>query len=347
MRIGIVYDVEDNCGVSIYTKKLISELKKKVKVNEIRLKSKMSSDYYKKMAQRANQNDLVHIQFDYPYFGKKLISGVYAPLFYEEINKPIVTTIHDLENYDKKSLKGAIIEKLRKMIERTVLIKSNAIIAEHKIIKKKIAGKAEKKKITVIPFPETKLKKIQKDRAKKLLKLEGKKILCIFGFISDQKDYSTVLNVLSDLNENYFLIIAGEEKNKNKLKIRKIKEEIMKKKLKNKVMFTGFVSEKKMPILFSAVDLFVLPYKSLTQSAVINLIISNNNKALASNLDYFKEMKKKYENMDCYSKENQLKAKIKKLMKKKISYSRKENEYKISTIVNKHLQVYKKVMSFN
>ena len=109
--------------------------------------------------------------------------------------------------------------------------------------------------------------KIGRDEAIATLGLApGKKNLLFFGLIRDYKGLDLLIDSLSGLTSEYQLIIAGEsygsfDKYEKQLAASPAKDRV-------KVM-NHYIDDSLVPILFSAADLLVLPYKSATQSGVI------------------------------------------------------------------------------
>jgi len=108
--------------------------------------------------------------------------------------------------------------------------------------------------------------KINRETAIRELGLEkGKKNILFFGLIRDYKGLDILIEAFSQLDDSYQLIIAGEpygsfdsyqalmDKSPNRERIK---------------LFTKYISDKEVPLFFSASDVCVLPYRSATQSGI-------------------------------------------------------------------------------
>lgn len=74
---------EPHCGTSEYAQDLMRGLgKAKTAVFPVFNTGPDSFSFYSKTAAELNQYSLLHVQFDFPRFGKIGISGVFAPFFF-------------------------------------------------------------------------------------------------------------------------------------------------------------------------------------------------------------------------------------------------------------------------
>ncbi|MDR2843212.1 MAG: glycosyltransferase [Candidatus Symbiothrix sp.] len=105
------------------------------------------------------------------------------------------------------------------------------------------------------------------EKAKTQLGLDiHKKTLLFFGLIRDYKGLDLLIEALSMLDDSYQLLVAGEvygsfDKYQTQIDNSPAKERIL--------LFNHYMEDKEVPVLFSAADVLVLPYKSATQSGVI------------------------------------------------------------------------------
>ena len=109
--------------------------------------------------------------------------------------------------------------------------------------------------------------RIPRNEAQKKLKIdETKKTLLFFGLIRDYKGLDLLIDAFSLLDESYQLIIAGEsygsfDKYQAQIDNCQGKERIK--------ILNRYIDDDEVPVLFSASDILVLPYKSATQSGVV------------------------------------------------------------------------------
>ncbi|MDR0733918.1 MAG: glycosyltransferase [Dysgonamonadaceae bacterium] len=94
----------------------------------------------------------------------------------------------------------------------------------------------------------------------------SKKTLLFFGLIRDYKGLDLLIRAMSFLDDSYQLLIAGESYGD----FGKYRQLIEASPAKNRIQVRNqYISDDEVPILFSAADVLILPYKSATQSGVI------------------------------------------------------------------------------
>lgn len=137
----------------------------------------------------------------------------------------------------------------------------------------------------LLPLPVFSLfgEKIDKDKAKKNLKLSDKKNLLFFGFIRDYKGLDVLIEAFSIVRKtlDVKLIVAGEfyEPEEKYIKL------IQKHKLEEAVILKkDFIPTTDVKYYFSASDAVVLPYKSATQSGIVQVAVNFCVPVIATNV---------------------------------------------------------------
>lgn len=127
----------------------------------------------------------------------------------------------------------------------------------------------------LLPLPVFSLfgESVDKDEAKKFLKLIDKRIVLFFGFIRDYKGLDVLIEAFSLVRKelDVKLIVAGEfyETEEKYLKL------IEKHKLENAIILKkDFIPTSEVKHYFSASDAVVLPYKSATQSGIVQVAVN-------------------------------------------------------------------------
>jgi len=123
---------------------------------------------------------------------------------------------------------------------------------------------------------------VEKAEAKSHLNIIAEKIILFFGFIRDYKGLDTLVLAISKLkNKNVKLLVAGEFYS-NKEKYLKI---IQDNNLNDSVILkTDFIPTKDVKYYFSACDAVILPYKSATQSGIVQIAVNFRKPVIATNV---------------------------------------------------------------
>jgi len=131
--------------------------------------------------------------------------------------------------------------------------------------------------------------KINALEAKKILGIGAKtKVLLFFGLIRPYKGLDILLNSINFLEKEvseYRILVAGEAYED----IKKYKE-IVPKELEHRVIWkNNYIEDKDIATFFSASDVLVLPYKSCTQSGVVQVGYHYGLPSVASNIKGFQD----------------------------------------------------------
>lgn len=128
----------------------------------------------------------------------------------------------------------------------------------------------------------------EKNAARKELNLpENKKLLLYFGYIRDYKGLDILIESISQLPDDYHLILAGESYGDFSPYINLIE----KFNVSNKVsLFNRYIPDREVSLLFSAADVCVLSYKSATQSGVTSIALYYELPLVVTNVGGLKEM---------------------------------------------------------
>lgn len=268
------------CGIADYTKNLYENLKKvKVETEVIKIDNPSSKSffYFKKLANKAIKNtvedDIIHIQFQIFEFGRFL--GLFPGLFIVPLLRKlksltkakIIITLHDIPS--KRDVKKFdfklrlllyyykfIYYHFKKYCDKIIVHSKNAMqiaINEWGFAKQKV-------KVIHLGLPD-KVIFLNKEKCKRELRLGNKKVLLIFGYARKYKNYDLVLEILKHLDKNIILVITGGvQRKKHKSVYFNLLRKIKDLKIEDRVKILGFVDEKKLPILFNATDVGILPY---------------------------------------------------------------------------------------
>jgi len=350
MRINIITTKGDGtCGIGTYTKYLSEEQKKFnyiIHFYWIKLNDKNPLHYFKIFYNVIKKCDIIHIQFDYSLFGKFLgLTGIWAFFFFPLVKITaklkkikIIITMHEIWNY-KNSPKYGYIGSIY-----VFLLNFLISVCVDKIIFLSENGyniglnqKIPITKMVQIPHGLKDSDKFDKKISRKQLKLDPeKKIILQFGFISRSKGQDLLVKATQYLPKDWIFLIAGSCKNQEDMEYL---ENDCKKYSPENLIFLNFISEEDIPILFSSIDLVILPYREIIQSGVLNLAFSYKIPVIASDLPYFEEINNEYHCLVLFKKDNEISL-------AKAIYKTLSNENLYSSIVN-NIQKYYEQNSYN
>lgn len=318
IRIDLVTTWGIKCGIAEYSKFLKNEIDKfnylRMRICPIKKPSSINPLYFIKLIKRIKNSQIVHIQYQPGMFGHMPIphfSFSYFPLLISILRlwkkNRIITTIHEF------SLNSSIDRLMLKFLN----FSNKLVVHTEKLKELLINNKISKDKIAIIPNGTIKGKILDKEECKKKLGVSNKKVLTIFGFIHKNKGCDLLIDILPKIDKNVVLLIAGapHPQVKKDYYISLIKK-VSNLNLQNRVRFLDFVKEEELPIVFNATDIAIFPYRWIIVSRALHIALSYRIPVIASDLDYFREIKSKYDCIELFRKNNKqdLCEKIQKLL---------------------------------
>lgn len=260
---------------------------------------------FRNVARRRNDVDVLHVQHEYFLFGG-VFSAILFPflLFLLKLfGKPIVVTLHgviSLSVIDREFLRDNMIGgfpfvfRLGALgLTRLIACFADALIVHDEFFRRVLVGEYGicKSKVFVVPHGVEEAREvIDREEAKRILGVGGKKVLLFFGYITGYKGLELLIDAFDFLkgDEDFVLFIAGGEhprlrgKRRYREYLRELRERA--RRVSDRIIFTGFVPEDMIPVYFSAADLVIFPYKfkisasgpeSLARSFKKPVIVSN------------------------------------------------------------------------
>jgi glycosyltransferase involved in cell wall biosynthesis len=126
-----------------------------------------------------------------------------------------------------------------------------------------------------------------KDTARQTLNLDlTKKTLLFFGLIRDYKGLDLLIEAMSSLDDSYQLVIAGESYGSFDPYRKQIGASPAKQRI---TVLNRYIDDNEVPVLFSAADVLVAPYRSATQSGVIPIAYHFEVPVLATDVGSLRE----------------------------------------------------------
>lgn len=114
-----------------------------------------------------------------------------------------------------------------------------------------------------------------------------KRLVLFFGFIRDYKGLDTLIRAAAHLSDEYCVVIAGEMYGDFAKYERMIDEANVRSRCK---LFIRYIDDTEVPAFFSAAEVCVLPYKSATQSGIVQIAFNFNLPVIATDVGGLTEM---------------------------------------------------------
>jgi len=206
------------------------------------------------------------------------LMGLVAAKFY---GKPVVGTFHTMiPEFTDYLINTQRFKKFLKSIawrySSWFYNMCDAVIAPSPEIKTLLQKHGIKRRIEVVPTGIEKPRKLKKSILRKKCGFSGKeKILLHVGRISREKNIGFIINALRNKPKNWVLIIASDGPYKFHL------EKMVSRLGMDGVIFTGFISGKKLNELYYLADALLVASKSETQSIVLAEAVSRGLPAVA------------------------------------------------------------------
>jgi glycosyltransferase involved in cell wall biosynthesis len=331
INVNIITSQNTDCGIADTSEQLVKELNKceNIKINVIPITDTQSKNPFSfiQLLKGIKKNQITHIQYQPALYGLlpvPLIEVNYIPLVITLLKlrgNNIITTIHEA------GLNSWINHNIIKFLN----LSDKIIVHNSKMIEILNKEGIDKNKMVEIPLGTSEAHILNKEKSKEQLNVSDKKIITIFGFIGKNKGHDLAIEILPELGDNTILFVAGGARTKDQAVY---KEELVNKVkslgLENRVKFFDFVDTKDLPLIASATDIFIYPYRWIVASAALNLALSYRIPTITSDLSYFKGIKDKYDCIELFKNGNkqELLVKIKELMnnKERQSYLKKRCE---------------------
>ena len=309
------------CGIGRYASFLAEEIRKVGGVNLFTVRQlpvKGINDLIRLISDVVELNpDVVHVQFDYPFFGSH---GQLFPLFVLGVKiasrirhgkyPRFVVSLHEIDSErGVKSIKGRVYVKLFNLFLARFV---DVLVVLSRLARKELLSTSSftkfREKVHFIPHGSTRIRKMNKRRFEQKYGLEGFKrrgdlVLGMLGFICWEKGHDILLKAIERLR-NVKLVVAGMPR---LAEHKPYYEELLdySKRLAGSVRFIGFIEDKDIPSFFDYVDALVLPYRRIRQSGVLNLALAHGVPVIASDLPEFREVER-YGCVLLFKKENHL-----------------------------------------
>ena len=364
LEINLVTSWNKQCGIATYSTFLAEELQKKVNLYITNLPTKNALNPCFKILGYSvgSSHDLVHIQFEYGLFpslklGKRTLTAFSSLLFFSGLamgNRRVVTTIHEPRKTISAGGRGGLF--YTNFLDKVIFAVSDLIIVhtrESKQLMKTVYG-VEESMLRVVPHGSyEKPTFLNKDNSKQKLNLQDRVVVTILGFVTPKKGHDLVIPLLPQLEPKVQLVIAGGPQNaQDEQYIDKLKKLAEQNHCTDRVTFTGYLAD--FTDVINSTDIALLPYRNVTDSGVLHLLTAYGVPTIASDLEAFREVYDEYgclvlfkngDSQDLLAKMQDLFSNQRQRDLLKTNCLAMWNATKWSCIAQKHVQLYREVLS--
>ncbi|MDJ0553988.1 MAG: glycosyltransferase [Microcoleaceae cyanobacterium MO_207.B10] len=268
---------------------------------------------------KLSEADVIHIQFNKHTWGEKWQQFQNIKAFINNCQVPLLATIHDVlptnypdyglleafrreyyqqrkySNFQKLSLRSTINNLWNNYIPDTygirwLLKKVKLVITCTEAESQRLIPYIDCTKLINIPhFVEERNSRLSPLQARSNLGLEKFKIITLQGFISRRKGHKLLVEAMPKLSEDIKVVFAGGAAPNQEYFLQELLKLAEKKGVVDRLLVTGYLSEKDLETYLMASHLAVCPFEILSASGSLSTWISLARPILASDLPQIAE----------------------------------------------------------
>lgn len=303
MKVIMLTSWQEECGIADYAAALVAALRPRVDVEILPLRRERTAPgYFRELGRACNRADLVHIQHEYVFFGRRDPWGYRWPQFIREVRVPYAVTVHTwLKRFTGGPLWKRALRETRsaayalsgwtRYLESGQFRRAARVIVHTQAHRQAlVAGGLPPDRVAVLPqgVPEPR----PHGRREEILRrwnLDGK-VVVLFGFLNPSKGHLLALSAWEQAQPEATLIIAGKAPSKpDESYARQVAAGAAR--AGRRVRLAGYLPESELADLLAVSDLVLLPYLAGTSSYALSLALAQGCAVLASDLPQFMEIR--------------------------------------------------------
>jgi len=241
---------------------------------------------------KSNAPDLLIIKHWMPFFAP--IYGTIAKIVKANKRTKILTICHNIIPHEKKPGDKVFTKYFFNSVEYFITLSKS--VQEDLFL---LYPKA-KQKLLFHPVYSNFGESVSKQIARDKLNLKSDKIMLFFGFIRDYKGLDILFEAIALIKDkiDFTLVVAGEFYSNEEKYI----SLIQKLEIENRVkLFSDFIPTNEVKYYFSACDVVVLPYKSATQSGIVQIANNFDKPMISTNVGGLSEVIENEEEQKSYT----------------------------------------------
>lgn len=303
----------ERCGVAAYTRALAGELASWTHV-ELAAYPPLGSGRKRAVAARqVAAHDLAHVQYHPDYCGcwRSPLRLLRFRAFLRRTRVPRVVTAHDVflplarQPLGRRALRAfAHNVAVRPVLNRTRLgrsVRGGFLAAsDHVIVHSEGARECleelgvPSQRLSVLYPGIPDLPPVGSYSLRRARGWQERRLVTVFGFVTPQKDYEAVLDVVAGMPRRVVVVIAGGARTVDHEKyVRALGAGIAAGPLRERAVITGYLDDVSAAAVLRESDAIVLPYRPTGQSGAsyaLSLALASERPVVASDTPYFREI---------------------------------------------------------
>jgi glycosyltransferase involved in cell wall biosynthesis len=318
MKIAMLTSWQEACGVADYASALVAALRSRaeVEVNVVGLiHGQTEPGYFRKLGEACNGADLVHIQHEYVFFGKRTPWSYRWPDVLKALRVPYVVTSHTWLKPTQggpawkragRSLRNALVRSTgwSRYLEAGQFQSAARIITHTRAHREfLIESGLAPEKIAVLPqgipsgFPLG-----DAARARQRWDLRGP-VVTLFGFLNPAKGHELALAAWKQMPREAVLVIAGKAfSSRDQAYAEQLERQA--RRMGQQVRWAGYLEEPDLADVLAASDVVLMPYVATTASYALSLALMAGRPVLASDLAPFQEIRQEKDCLELFQNRN-------------------------------------------
>ena len=208
--------------------------------------------------------------------------------FLAACRRPTIATLHDVyapDGWREGWLDAGILGV------RRLTLAARWLVVHSDEERGRLAGVAPERMVGVVPhFVEPRDLPMARSEAKRLLGLEGRRVLTLLGFMTRRKGHRLVLESIPQLPDDVFIVFAGAPIAGREARGDELATYARDLGVADRVRFTGYVPDAELERILAATDVAVCPFRDMSASGSLATWISTRRPIVTSDLPAFREL---------------------------------------------------------